>query len=148
MQMKTILTEWKRFLKENNNSIELDGADLSYSIGDNFIYLDGISVPEESQGKGIGTKLLNKLINIAKNKGLNKIYTEQHDADGRVYHMFNRAAMNNNGSVKSFLTPNDAEDNGIEYDDIIDHPYFGKVVQIDDLVDPAEYAPLYLELEI
>ena len=148
--MKTILTEWKRFINENKESIDNEYGQLEYHLDNDCLYLDGIRVDDKSQGKGYGTKLFNQLIDKAKELGVNKICADQHDLDGRVYHMFNRAAINNNGELNSYLYSRDAEDEiaDFSYDEVIDHPIFGKVFKIDDYVDPAEYAPLYLELII
>ena len=134
VMMKTILTEWKRFINENKEFIDNEYGQLEYHLDNDCLYLDGIRVDDKNQGKGYGTKLFNQLIDKARELGVNKICAEQHDLDGRVYHMFNRAAINNNGQLNSYLYSRDAEDEiaDFSYDEVIDHPIFGKVFKIDE----------------
>lgn len=140
--MKDFLTEWKKFLKEEIESIDSENGRIEYRIDDGCICLDSISVDEDKRGKGLGKKLFNELLDKAKELKIKKIYAEQHDLDGRVYRIFKSVP---NAEVNSFLSQREADKNDIDYsaEDKVEHPYFKKVIKID---DPTDYAPVFLEL--
>lgn len=59
---------------KSTDNLKVGIMDLVFENNGSNIYLDYIEVEEEKRGLGIGTHILNKLINFSKNFGSNKIY--------------------------------------------------------------------------
>jgi predicted GNAT family acetyltransferase len=134
-----------KFLENINKNIQEGDSFLSYKLGSNYAYIAGLSVPDNLQGKGIGTKLIYNLVEICKKNNIKKIYTEQHDLDGRIYNILKKF-----GKTLAFINLKDAED--IYGEDIevykINHVFFGDVAIISNDYDASAYSPIFIECNV
>lgn len=131
-------------------TLQLKDGTLRYSVvdveGKPAIFIEGIGV--EEGGQGTGTQLYFQLVELMRKQGIDTILGEQHDLDGRPYHIRTKIP---NSITHAYLDIDEIEEQGMEDEvEVMNHPFFGNVGRITEedgtpMFDPGEYAPLFLE---